>query len=447
MLDLLVKNGKLVSPSYVILGDVGIEDEKIVAIGRSAGMPEAREVIDVEGKHVIPGCIDVHVHFREPLRQDKEDWLTGSKGAVLGGVTTVVDMPESTEPTVEGLSNKLREAEKKSLVDYGLYGRPSSPQDVRDFAEFGVLAYKIYLGYPEFAPDDGTFLQLLKEIGKTNLPVSVHAENYDIIEVLEKELIKEGKTDIFAHGMARPNYVEEESIAKSILMARVAECRLHIAHLSTKEGLELIREAKRKGQKVTTETGPHYLVLTEEDLKKHGPYGKICPPVRGVPSDVNALWNGLNDGTVDCMATDHAPHLISGKEVGWKNIFDASPGAVSVQTMLPLMLTEVNRGRMPLTKLVEVTSTNPSKIFNMYPRKGTIQIGSDADLVILDLEKESTIRKDEQQSKMPYTIYDGWKIKGSPITTIIRGKIVMHDGQIKADKGYGKWIKPLHSNE
>ena len=440
--NLVIRNGFLVSPYSIVKADIGVRGEKIAMIGRPETMPPSEKVLDASGLYIIPGCIDTHVHFREPLREDKENWITGSRSAACGGVTTVLEMPESVEPGPEALTRKMRLAEEKSVVDFGLYGRPRGPEDVQELFKIGVIGYKILLGYEQFALDDGSFFQILKGIGSTSLPAVVHAEDITIIRELEKELLQKGMKDIFAHGEARANFVEEEAVAKSLVLARAAGCKLHIAHLSTKEGAELIRTAKRNRQAVTAETCPQYLLLEKTHLEKLGPYGKINPPVRGTKEDIAALWLGLRDGTVDCIATDHAPHLIEEKELGWKNIFDSAPGVIGVQTMLPLMLTEVNRGRLSLTKLVELTSANPAKIFNIYPRKGSIQIGSDADLVIINLKKRSTIRIEDQQSKMPFTPYNGWKIQGTPRVTIVRGQVAAEDGKVRVDPGYGKLIKP-----
>ena len=445
-IDLIIKNGFLVSLHSIIKADLGINGEKIVIIGKGDSMPHANKVLDVEGNYIIPGCIDVHVHFREPLREDKENWSSGSKSAACGGVTTVLDMPESVEPTIEDLNKKATQAEDKSVVDFGLYGRPINSEDVKDLYEAGVIGYKILLGYEQFRIDDGTFYQILNRIGETNLPAVVHAEDIIIVRSLQERLILKGEIDIDAHERSRPIFVEEEAISKSIILANAAGCKLHIAHVSSVAGVDIIKRAKNNGRKVTAETCPHYLMLKKSDLERLGPYGKINPPVRGTKKDINGLWMGLLKGSIDCISTDHAPHLIQEKEVGWENIFEAAPGVIGVQTMLPLMLTEVNNGLLSLMKLVELTSTNPAKIFNVYPKKGTIQVGSDADLVVIDMEKKGVIRTEDQFSKMPFTPYNGWQIQGCPMMTMIRGEIVAENGEIKAEPGYGEWIKPKNKS-
>jgi allantoinase len=448
VLDLVIKNGKVVTSINVRKSSIGIKKGKIVWLGENGFSPSAEQTIDAKGKHVIPGCIDVHVHFREPLRPDKEDWSTGSKSAICGGVTTVLDMPESVEPTVEGLNKKLDSALSKSVVDFGLYGRPTTPENVEALSKAGVIAYKILLGYEQFVPDDGTFFRLLKAIGKTYLPVAVHAEDINIVKSLRDHLLKEGKKDIEAHELSRPTFIEEEAIAKTLILARVAECRLHIAHVSTAEGAGLIGQARAaSAQEVTAETCPHYLMLDKSDLERLGPYGKINPPVRGTRKNMEGLWTALSRGVIDCIATDHAPHLITEKEVGWENIFEAAPGAIGVQTMLPLMLTSVNEGKLSLCKMVELMAFNPAKIFDLYPRKGIIQLGSEADLVIVDMERKVTIRAEDQHSKMPFTPYDGWDVQGIPEITILRGEVAARDGEPTVTPGYGEWLRPMAATD
>ena len=212
--------------------------------------------------------------------------------------------------------------------------------------------------------------------------------------------------------------------------------------MSTKEGTDIVRRAKTNNISVTTETCPHYLLLKKKHLEQLGPYGKVTPPIRGTVDDINALWQGLLDGTIDFIASDHAPHPRDEKEPGWENIFAADGGVIGVQTMLPLMLTQVNKGRISLTELVNLTSMNPAKVFNLYPRKGIIQIGSDADLNVIDLKKEFVIRAEDQYSNIDYTPYEGWKVKGIPILTIVRGKIVVYEGEVLAKQGCGEWVIP-----
>jgi dihydroorotase len=442
--DLVIKNGFVVSHKEIFNADIGIEGEKIVYLGKPMTIKGEHE-INADRKYVLPGCIDAHVHFREPLNRLKETWETGSEGAAFGGVTTVFDMPESMRHTKDEFIKKKAIADKGSLVDFSLYGGTTNPDIIKDLFDLGAIGFKILLGYEQFYLDNGQLFETFERIGRTGLPATVHAEDIHIIKAIERKLVSRGSKDILAHLKSRPSFVEKEAITRSVILSNAVNCRLHISHVSSMEGVEAIRNAKNSGVKITSETCPHYLLIKKKHFESLGPYGKINPPIRGSKRDIDSLWGGLNNGIIDCIATDHAPHTISEKESGWKNIFNASPGVIGVETMLPLMLTQVNNGKLSIMKLVELTSFNPSKTFNIYPKKGVIQIGSDADLVVIDINREKVIKSEEQHSKMPFTPFDGWKIKGYPETTIIRGKIVMKDNDLKVKPGYGAFIKPYSS--
>jgi dihydroorotase (multifunctional complex type) len=259
---------------------------------------------------------------------------------------------------------------------------------------------------------------------------------------LTQRLKESGRKDAMAHPESRPNFVEAETIASVIILANAAGARLHIAHLSTREGLNLIRQAKVNGQQITVETCPHYLTLTANAMSKLGPYVKINPPLRS-EEDVVELWKGLNDGSIDMVVSDHAPYTKEEKNPGWIEIWKAQSGAPTIETLLPLLLNKVNEGKLALETLVRVTSERTAQVFGVYPKKGTIRVGSDADLVIVDLNKIVTIDKGQMYSKArELTPYDGWKVRGWPVMTIVRGCIVMKDGEIIGKPGYGEFISP-----
>jgi allantoinase len=441
--NLVIKNGSIVYPKSIIKADIGIEEGKISIIGKCGSIKNGEREIDVDGKFILPGCIDTHVHFREPLRGYKEGWKTGSRSAAFGGVTTVLDMPESMKPTKEDMKKKLEIASQESIIDFCFFSGTSNPDMILEMSKIGVIGFKILLGYEDFYHDNGELFEVFRKISQTKLPAVVHAEDIRIIKMIEKELLTKDKKDIFAHEKSRPSFVEKEAIMRAIIMSQEVKCKLHIAHLSTKEGAEIIRNAKKNGVKVTSETCPHYLLIKREKLGQMGPYGKVNPPIRGTVYHINALWEGIHNGTIDCIATDHAPHTIQEKEVGWENIFNAAPGVIGVQTMLPLMLTEVNKNNLSIMKLVELVSTKPAKTFNLYPKKGILFVGSDADIVIVDLKKKGTIKNNTQKSKMAYTPYHGYPIQGLPETTIVRGEIIIEKGKLVTNAGLGKWIQPV----
>ena len=363
--ELRITNCQMVVPHGVVRGGVAIADGRIVAIAAGDGLPPARETLDGRGRHLLPGLVDGHVHFREPGLTQKEDFETGSRAAVRSGVTTVLDMPNTLPPveTAAILSDKAALLARRSLVDYGLIAVITDRNlgRIEELAEAGAIAYKIFMGPTTGdlpSPDDGQIAEALAAIARTGLPIGVHAENPEIVAAATARLKAAGRTDALAHAEARPVLAEAESIQRMIFFARMTGARLHIFHMSCGAGVELIRRAKADGIAVTAETCPHYLTLTSADMERVGPATKINPPLRD-PGDVEALWQGLRDGTVDFIATDHAPHTLAEKTrpVIWEN----ASGGSSVQFFLPLMLEHVARGRLSLDDLIRWTADAPAR--------------------------------------------------------------------------------------
>jgi len=447
IVDLVVKNGNIVFPDYIVRGGVAIDEGKVVAIGSSEVMPSAERVIDAEGLYILPGVIDAHVHFREPGLEYKEDFYTGSMAAACGGVTTVCDMPNVNPPTKdrESFMLKLERAKSKSLVDFGIFGviLPDNIDKIGELKEAGVIGYKIFMGETVGklpSPDDWELVAAFKEVAKTGLRVGVHAENRQITDHLINEFKKAGKREPVYHLESRPSISEAEAIQRAILFSSISRTKLHIFHLSSKEGVEVIREAKVRGLPITAETCPHYLLLDgEKALKELGPTVKMNPPVRSLEHG-EALWKGLKEGVVDMIASDHSPH--TPEEKLKDDIWEAIAGWPGVETMLPLILNEVNRGRLTINEVVKYMSEGPAKVWGIYPRKGTLRVGSDGDLTIVDLREEYAIRSEELHSKNKVTPFDGWKVRGRPVYTIVRGSVVFEKGSIITSHR-GQLITPL----
>jgi len=445
--DLIIKNGTLVMPNYVVKATIAIDNGKIVSISSNSVTFNADKIIDATGLYILPGIIDDHVHFREPGLTYKEDFYTGSMAAACGGVTLVLDMPNVVPPTADQqtLKQKVELASRKSFVDFGFYGviLPTNIDQIEPLAEAGVIGYKVFMGLTVGglpSPNDGELIEAFKRIANTGLRVGVHAENRQIIDYLTEKLKKEGRTDPLAHLESRPAIAEAEAIQRAILFAKQFGTKLHIFHMSSKEGVEIVRWAKQNGLNVSAETCPHYLLFDgQEGLKKLGSLLKMNPPIRTKES-AEALWQGLKDGTIDVIATDHSPH--TREEKLNPNIWEAIAGFPGVETLLPLMLTQVNNGKLSLTELVRLMSENPAKLWGLYPKKGTINIGSDGDLTIIDLHKEGVIESEKLHSKNKLTPFDGFKVKGMPVYTIVRGNVVMEKGEIVGEPK-GMWIKPI----
>jgi len=447
-LDLLVSDGLVVTPRGTFKASIGIEDGVIVEIGSSASMPPAERKIDAEGLLVFPGVIDEHVHFREPGFEHKEDFRTGSMAAAAGGVTTVLDMPNTEPPTVDehGFRVKLEAASRKSIVDFGFYAGvvPGKVEALRRLAELGAVGVKVYMsettGIKE--PVDGLDLIRAMELAASlGLRVGVHAEEGRLIAALRELMRTGGRKDPLAHMEARPVAAEVIAIAKALLAAKTTGCRLHVFHLTSGEALSVIRALRPLGIDVTVETCPHYLLLDgREALERLGNVAKVNPPIRS-KSDSEALWDALRKGEIDAIGSDHAPHLP--EEKGSEDVWSAPSGFPGVETMLPLMLTEVHRGRLTFTDLSRLLSEGPARIWGLYPRKGAIAIGSDGDLTIVDPNAESVIRSERLHSKSKVTPFEGFRVRGMPVYTVVRGEVVMEKGEVREDARKGKLVRPL----
>lgn len=444
--DLVVRGGTLVSPQGRVRCGVAIDGGVIVAVGADDALPLARAAIDASGRYVIPGVIDSHVHFREPGLEYKEDWQTGSAAAACGGVTTVLEMPNTRPPTatVDALRLKLERAAQKAHVDYGIYGLLGQDNlaELPVLAQHGVIGFKCYMGETVGSipsPDDGVMLEAFRVIARLGLRVAVHAENNGIMQREIARLKTEGRRDPLAHLDSRPDICAVEAVGRALRFAEAAGCRLHVCHESSRDVLPLIRDARRRGVDVTVETCPHYLLLNADDMRRLGPVLRMNPPVRAA-GHAEALWEGLRDGTIDMVATDHSPHTVEEKTRA--DIWEAISGFPGVETAVPLMLTEVNRGRLSFERYVEVACVNPARAWGLYPKKGALGVGSDGDVVIVDMQRAGEIRGADLHSKSKITPFEGVKTQGRPVCTIVRGGVVMRDGEVTGAAGWGRAVTP-----
>ncbi len=444
--DLVIKNGKILMGNSLMKGGLAVEDGVIMAIAKKPNLPSADTVYDAKGKIVLPGFIDLHVHFRDPGYPERENFLTGTAAAAAGGFTCVGDMPNPEPSTTSpgALMEKRKVAEAKAVVDFALHGGVGSnnTHNIRPLSRLGVRAFKTYMtsSYEDLSTDSlASLLNILRHVGSLGLPLMVHAEDQSILD-LEKERVRRKELKGFnAHACSRPPIAEEIAANSALLAASYAGAHLYLCHVSCTPVLEALRRAKTMGVQVTAETCPHYLLLTKKDGEKMGPYAKTNPPLRSLP-DVEALWTGLRDGTIEVISSDHCPYTKEEKDVGWENIFDARPGMPGLDTSIPLMLTQVNAKKISLLKLVQLYSENPAKTLGIYPKKGTLLPGSDADITVVDLRKEELIRSDKLYTKSKITMFEGYKVKGMPIATFVRGNLVMQDHEVVGKPGSGKFV-------
>jgi dihydroorotase len=447
--DLLLKNGILVTSHGSFAADVAVKDGKIALIaapGSSAGGSAVDEVSDVRGKFILPGVIDAHVHFREPGLTAKEDFETGSRAAACGGVTMAADMPNTLPVTAAAgdFAGKVRLAEEKSCIDFGLFAllTHENSGEMDALHEMGALGFKIFLGTSTgdiAAPGEGVMFGQMEQIARLKTRIGFHAENSALNEYCTRRC-REGprrdEPDILTR--ARPDFSEAEAVARAIRFSEYTGAKIHIYHLSAARSVDLVRDAKRRGLLVSAETCPHYLLFNAGDYPRLGGRMKVYPPIRG-PEDQAALWEGIADGTIDMIASDHAPHTAAEKE---KSLWEASSGLSGVETSVRLMLNEVNRGRLSLNDYVRLSSEAPARIWHIYPQKGSLRIGADGDFTIVDMEKTGIIRNDRLHSKNRTGIYDGLETRGMPVATIVRGRFVMKDGELTGAGGFGRLVKP-----
>ena len=440
---LVIKNAHIVFPHHIIDGSIVIEGEKIVSITSSAHIPSDAKIIDAEGKYVMAGGIDVHAHIHDVNYTHHEDFEHGSIAAIAGGITTFINMPLVTDVISAQEINELRKiGESLCVTDFGTNAGNMSEariDKVPEAIKSGVGAFKAFTCPPYHLSPLG-FERLMSVIKQYNGVLMVHSEDYEIITYLADKFQKEGRNTIFDYLESRPALAEAEAIRRLVLLAESTRVKLHIVHVSSKMGADVIRDSKKhKNVDLSAETCPQYLVFTKEDAKKWGSYIKMNPVIK-TEVDNAALWHALRDGTIDMITSDHAPGTKEEKEIGNENIWKAWGGVPGIETMFPILLYEtiVNK-RLSLQRLTEVISFNPAVRFNLFPKKGIIAVNSDADLVIVDPKNIKQIKNKDLHYKCGWTVYEG--LYSLPIEyTISRGEIVFEKGEIYAKPGRGKFL-------
>jgi allantoinase len=444
--DLLIKGGRIVTADGTMDAMLAINGGKVAAIIQNGLDVDAREEYDASGKYILPGVVDVHTHcgHGDP---DREDFVNASRAAAAGGITTMLEQPLSTPSTVtlKAYQDKLEAAGKKCVIDFGLWGGivPGNYDELEKLYNAGGQALKAFMcrcsNYP--MADDGTLLKGMQKVGELGGLVAVHAENDTLIYNLVEEYSARGKNDIDAFLLSHQPYTELEAIQRFIFLAGLAPgCKAHVVHMSIPQGARAIKRAKNDGVDITVETCPQYLGLTEDHLRSIGGVAKCDPPVR--PKElVDELWGYVMDGTIDMIASDHSPHPFEKKVVPMDAFDRASEGVTGLQTMLPVIITEgVHKRGMSINKLVELMSLNPAKRFGLYPQKGVLQAGSDADFVVMDMNEEWVCRADDMHYLNRHTPYDGWTFKGKIEATFVRGIQVWDGARIKAEPGFGQFV-------
>jgi len=437
--DILIQKGLVVSGAGIRKADVGIKGEKIVRVGLGLKKEEAGRIIDATGKYVLPGVIDVHVH---PVYEDDMGGL--SLTAAYGGVTTLIHFAYAKPgmKLIDTIKQYQEDGSKRSYLDFAIHGTLFDPanqiEEIPAAFEFGVTSFKMFMAYAKlkWMTDDYHLAKAMDLIAECGGMAMVHAENGMVTDYFEDRSLKRGEDQKKVFLKTRPDYLEAEAIFRAISIAAVTHCPLYVVHLSTARGILPIQQAKAEGQMVYVETCPQYLTMTDAKLQKLGPLAKIGPPLR-TERDRLALWKAIQKGVIDTIASDHAPKAKKIEDP----FFEAPYGSPQTETMLTVIYDEgVNKGRVKLSKLVRLFSENPAKIFGLYPKKGTIQKGSDADIVIFDPKQVHTIHHQTQHSRAPYTLYEGRRCKGKPVLLMQRGKVLIEDDEIKGKPGEGMFL-------
>ncbi len=448
MNSLVIRGGYIVYPWGIIEADIYVEEGVVKAVGRGL-KASAEDVIDAHGLLVLPGVVDEHVHMREPGLEYKDNFTNGTLDAAAGGVTTVLEMPNTLPPvdSVERFHYKRRLLEPKAYVDFGLYGviHDGNIEELEPLVKAGVVGFKIFLG-PTTGnippPSKPTLYRAMEEASKLGTVLAFHAEDWELVEYFTRKVRESGRNDPEAHVEARPPLCEEIAIRMLASMAKATGAHVHIVHVTSCEAVEAIRDAKNYGARVTGETNPHYLLLDSRDYRRYEALIKVNPPIRE-PRHRECLWKAIYGGVLDAIGSDHAPHT---PEEKMRNIWEAASGFPGVYTLLPLMIDQALRGRLDVTMVPRLLSENPARIYGLYPVKGCLLPGCDGDIVLVDPRSEHTIDKGKMHCKSRITPFYGWRLKGVIRKVILRGNIIYSDGEINR-KPLGKFIKPIRHTD
>lgn len=454
-MSLLIKNGEIITATDRFVSDIYVEDGVIKSIGKNLEKPKATtRVIDAHGHYVFPGAIDAHVHMELPFMGEvsADDFETGTAAGVAGGTTSIIDfvIPARNQMLLDGLS-MWKEKAKKSVADYAFhmavtwFGDKTASEMRHCVEKEGITSFKTFMAYRgAIGVDDTEMIKVMQTAKDLNALVTAHCENGEMVVALQDKLFGEGKIGPEYHPQSRPAPLEGEATARAIMLARMTGVPLYIVHVTAKEAVEAIDEARARGQVVFGETCPQYLLLDDSVYDKpnfEGAAYVMSPPIRPLGNQ-EPLWAALKSGIIHTVATDHCPfHQHPQKELGKKDFRKIPNGAAGIQNRLALMYTYgVLQGRIDLHQFVEVNCTRPAKLFGMYPRKGAVMVGSDADLVIWDPNVEGVISAKTHLHKCDRNIFEGFKTKGGPKWVVVNGRVQFDEGNLKVERGAGRFI-------
>lgn len=440
--DLGIEGGTLVSSAGRFRANLYVQDGTVAAVQDE--VRPARHRVDARGLFVLPGMIDGHVHFQDPGDTSREDFITGSSAAALGGVTTVIEHTHSDPVrTASFLRDKIEHLHSRSLVDFGLAAHvwPEDVPRVADLWTAGVQFFKLFTctthGVPALVP--GVLLDLFRRLAQIDGLALVHCEEESITAEAERHLRAEGRKDFGILPLWRSREAEQLAASATVQLARMTGCRVIVAHVSHPAVLEHTRRERLRGARLWVETCPQYLYLRESQIHEYGPYRKFTPPAR-TEAEAQGLWEAVTDGDVTHISTDHAPSTRAHKDEGLHDMWQAHFGLPGVQTTLTMLLEAVNAGRLTLERVTQLVSESPARLYRLWPRKGSLQPGADADLVLVDLEKPHTLTDSAMVSKAGWTPYHGLQVRGRVVATYLRGQLIAEHGRPASAPGCGHYL-------
>ncbi len=461
----LIRNGLIISPDTTKADDILIEDEKITRVEPEISVEPTMDVIDASGQFILPGGIDVHVHLDLPMfgTVSSDDHYTGTKAAAFGGTTTVIDfVSQDSDVLLTCVADLRRKADEKVAVDYGLHMNithltPEVEAQIPHLVEAGVTSLKVFTAYNNrLRLADSDILRVLRIARDNGLLTMLHAENGDVIDLLVEEALQNGHTSPIWHARTRPAWGAVEAVLRGAALSAMANAPLYIVHMNVAGEVDMLEYARSKGLQVMGETCPQYLLFTEADLERPDGVKWICSPPLRTQRDQERLWDGLKKGILQVIATDHCPFYfdgtkplnyegvkvtIPGKELGDGDFTRIPNGLPGVGDRLPVLWSEmISTGKFTINEFVALTSTNPAKIFGLYPQKGTLSPGSDADIVIWDANKKITYGRAYSQQRTDYNLYEGWPLVGFPVRVISRGRTVVQDEKWLGAAGAGRFL-------
>ena len=455
MSNTLIRNGTVVTARETLAADVLIEGERIREVHPGIPAEAAEKVIDAKGLYVMPGGIDAHTHLDMPFggTTSADDFETGTRAAAFGGTTTVVDFSIQARGTRmrDALDTWWKKAEGRACIDYGLHMivtdlGVAGLEDMDDMVREGVASFKLFMAYPNvLMVDDATIFKALSQTAKNGALICMHAENGSVIDVIIARALAEGKTAPIYHALTRPPRAEAEAVHRAIAMAEIAGAPVYIVHLSSEDALNEVREARDRGVPAFAETCPQYLLLSIEELERpnfEGAKYVFTPPLR--PKEhLPKLWDGLKHDHLQVVSTDHCPFCFADQKVLGKDDFTKIPnGGPGIENRLQLIYHHgVNAGKLTLNRFVELTSTTPARLFGMYPKKGEIAAGSDADLVLWDPNAAHTISAKTHHMRVDYSMFEGFQVRGNARTVLSRGEVIIDGGQFVGKPGRGNYLK------